>query len=207
MRYYHPFERSGYSFAERLGAPDPISAAIGQIALRFAALEAHLTATLIHLLEGDESWTPLLTAGLSFAEKLQLLEERVRLLAPTRAFNTGDIDPLELFAELRTQCVQAAQLRAQVLDPTGAEAILMHIGRWRRHRAQGRHRHTHNGTGGLQETGQAHPSPTEHGRLMDPGELLDVADFLCMVTSDVEEFFLPDRPIAPSPGMGLEGLG
>jgi hypothetical protein len=63
MRYYHPFEHSGYSFAERLGAPDPISAAIGQIVLRFAALEAHLTARLIHLLEGDESWTPLLDAG------------------------------------------------------------------------------------------------------------------------------------------------
>jgi hypothetical protein len=89
MRYYHPFERSGYSFAERLGASDPISAAIGQIALHFAALEAHLTATLIGLLEGDEQWNPLLAAGLSFEDKLQLLEERVRLLAPTRAFNSG----------------------------------------------------------------------------------------------------------------------
>ena len=206
MRYYHPFERSGYSFAERLGAPDPISAAIGQIALRFAALEAHLTATLIHLLEGDQSWTPLLTAGLSFAEKLQLLEERVRLLAPTRAFNTGAIDPLQLFAELRTQCLQAAQLRAQILDPAGAQARLLHIGRWRRHRAQGQPRQAHNGMGAHPDAGWARPGPTGPDGLMEPGDLLDVADFLCMVTSDFQEFFLPDRPIVPSRGKGLEGL-
>jgi hypothetical protein len=207
MRYYHPFELSGYSFAERLGAPDPISAAIGQIMLQFAALEAHLTATLIHLLEGDESWTPLLAAGLSFAEKLQLLHERVRLLAPTRAFNTGTIDPLELFAELRTQCAQAAQLRAQVLDPAGAQVRLIYIGRWRRHRSQGRHQQADNRMGVHPGAGQARPGPTVTGRLMDPGELLDVADFLCMVIRDFEESFLPDRLIAPSHGMGLEGLG
>ncbi len=207
MRYYHPFERSGYSFAERLGTPDPISAAIGQIALRFAALEAHLTATLIHLLEGNESWTPLLTAGLSFEEKLQLLDERVRLLASTRAFNTGAIDPLELFAELRTQCAQAAQLRAHVLDPTGAQARLIHIGRWRWHRAQGRHRQAHNSMGAHQDAGHGRPGVMESDRLMDPGDLLDVADFLCMVTTNLQEFFMPDRPIAPSPGMDLETLG
>jgi hypothetical protein len=197
MRYYHPFERSGYSFEQRLGAPDLISAAIGQIALRFAALEARLTATLIDLLEGHDSWNPLLAAGLSFADKLQLLEERVRLLAPTRAFNTGDIDPLELFAELRTQCLQAAQLRARVLDPTGTEAMLIHIGRWRRHRAEGKHRQAHNGMGAHQDASQARPDPTGTDRLMDPGDLLDVADFLCMVTSDFETFFMPARPITP----------
>ena len=155
MRYYDAFEPSGYSFEERRGAPDAISAAIGQMALRFAALEARLTATLIGLLEGHEPWTPLLTAGLSFAEKLQLLDERVRLLAPTRAFNTGDLDPLELFAELRAQCLQAAQLRAQVLDPAGAEARLTHSARGRPSRAPRRPRQAPRRAGGPQQVGPA----------------------------------------------------
>jgi hypothetical protein len=73
------------------------------MALQFAKLDAALSDILHGLLEGHEGWGGLLTAALSFDAKLALLEERVRLLAPTRAFNTGDLDPLKLFAELRSQ--------------------------------------------------------------------------------------------------------
>jgi hypothetical protein len=172
MRYDHEFKSSGESFEARVGAPDPMSAAIGRIALNFAALEAHLTQTLGRL-DVDEGWGRLLTAALSCEAKLQLLDERVRLLAPTGMFNTGDIDPLELWAELRAQCARAAQLRAEVLDPAQAEAMLTHILRGRSRR-------------GL---GQAQPGLTGTDRRLGPDELLDVADFISMVTMDIEEFF------------------
>jgi hypothetical protein len=126
----------------------------------------------------DEGWGRLLTAALSFDAKLQLLDERVRLLAPTGMFNTGDIDPLELFSELRAQCAQAAQLRAEVLDPAQAEAMLTHILCWRRCR-------------GL---GPAQPGLTGTDRRVAPNELLDVADFISMVTVDLQEFFAPGGP-------------
>jgi hypothetical protein len=117
MRYYHPFERSGESYEARVGQPDAVSAALGQVVLQFAALDAELSQTLRGLLEGDEGWSQLLTAALPFAEKLAFLDERVRLLPPTRAFNAGTIGPLELFAELHAQCARAAQLHAEVLAP------------------------------------------------------------------------------------------
>jgi hypothetical protein len=189
MRYYDPFVLTGESFTARVGPPDPVSAAVGRLALQFATLEATLAATLIRLLEGDEQWHALLTTGLSFEAKLQLLEERVRLLAPTRVFHTGDIEPLELFAELRTQCLQAAQLWAQVLDPATAEAILTRTVGWRdrgARRARRRAARTDEAN-----PGAAHPPTGQLGpdRLTDPSVLLDVADFVCMVTEDFRKFF------------------
>jgi hypothetical protein len=169
MHYYHEFEPSGESFKARVGAPDPMSAAIGCIALNFAALEAHLTHTLGRLADVDEGWGRLLTAALPFEAKLQLLDERVRLLAPTGMFNTGDIDPLELWAELRAQCAHAAQLRAEVVGPAQAEAMLTHILHWRSRR-------------GLD---QAQPGLTGTDRRLASDELLDVADFISMVTVDL----------------------
>jgi hypothetical protein len=150
-----------------------MSAAIGRIALNFAALEAHLTETLSRLLDVEEGWGRLLTAALSFGAKLQLLDERVRLLAPTGMFNTGDIDPLELFSELRAQCAHAAQLRAEVLDPAQAEAMLTHILHWRRRRS----------------LEPAQPGIAGTDKRVAPDELLDVADFISMVT-ELREFFM-----------------
>jgi hypothetical protein len=194
MRHYDPFQYSGYSFEERVGPPDPMSAAIGYIAINFTALEDHLAATLNHLLEGDERWTLLLTAGLSFEEKLQLLDERVHLLAPTRAFNTGDVDAVELFAELRTRCAQAARLRAQVLDPATAEEMLTQIVRGQGRRSPGRHRQTQRSLKGTD-------------MIVDPGALLDVSDFISTVITELEEFFMLDWSTPPSSERGLEGLG
>jgi hypothetical protein len=176
MDYYEAFELSGRSFAARVGPPDPVSAAVGRIALQFAALDAVLSGILNALLEGDEGWGGLLTTALWFDAKLALLEEQVRLLAPARAFNTGDLDPLELFAELRSQCAQAARLRAQVLDPATADAILTRAVCWRDQRARGARL-------------RAPPRQLGPDLLTDPGVLLDVADFICMVAEDLRAFF------------------
>jgi hypothetical protein len=194
MQHYHAFEYTGYSFEERVGAPDPESAAIGRIALNFAALEAQLAATLEYLLEGNEDWGDLLTETLSFEATLDLLEVQVRLLAPTQGFNTGDIDPVELFAELRTQCTHAATLRARVLAPMRAKAMITHIVRTSRGRQDGwraSSRPAPAAPEGQPGAGPAGPGLTEPDTLVEPGELLDVADFICMVTEDLREFFLP----------------
>jgi hypothetical protein len=43
--------------------------------------------------------------------------------------------------------------------------------------------------------------------MVDPGELLDVADFICRVSEHVREFFMLDWSTPPSRESGLEGLG
>jgi hypothetical protein len=189
MDYYQAFELSGLSFGARVGPPDPVSAAVGRMALQFAALDAALSEALHALLEGNEGWGGLLTAALSVDAKLALLEEQVRLLAPTRAYNTGDLDPLELFAELRSQCAHAARLRAQVLDPATADAILTSVVCWWDPGARGARRRAPRTDG--QSPGAAQPPPRQLGPdlLTDPGVLLDVADFICMVTEDLRAFF------------------
>jgi hypothetical protein len=192
MRHYDEFEPSGYSFEARVGAPDPISAAIGRIALNFGVFEASLGATLYRLLEADGGWGGLLTHPLSFDATLDLLEDRVRLLAPTGAFNTGDADPLEVFAELRVLCAQAAQLRAQVLDPMKAEAMLTRAIQWRHRRGRGRDQQTPLEGVGDQGARQARADLPRADMLGDPGVLLDVADFIAAVADDVQEFFMPD---------------
>ena len=189
MRHYDEFTYAGYSFEERVGPPDPISAAVGRIALNFAVLEADLGGILNRLLEGDEGWGGRLMPPLSFEATLECLEDRVRLLAPTRVFNTGDVDPFELFAELRSQCVHAAQLRAQVLDPARAEAMLTHVHRWGLGRSRGRDQQAPSARDGDREARQPGPGRSGADMIVDPGELLDVADFICMVSEDVREFF------------------
>jgi hypothetical protein len=206
MQYYQDFELSGLPFGARVGPPDPVSVAVGRMALNFAELDASLSGILNSLLEGNEGWSGLLTAALSFDAKLALLDERVRLLTPTRAFNTGDIDPLELFAELRSQCARAARLRAQVLDPATVDAILTSAVCWREKGSRGARRRAPRTDEG--NPGAAQPPTSQLGpdMLTDPGVLLDMADFICTVTMELEEFFMLEST-PPSGERGLEGLG
>jgi hypothetical protein len=83
MAYEDEFERRGESSDDLIGPPDAISSAIGHIVLVFGRLDAYVSATLLRLLDGDPGWGQLLTTTLSVEEKLALLDERVRLLAPT----------------------------------------------------------------------------------------------------------------------------
>jgi hypothetical protein len=207
MQYYPPFQRSGYSFEERVGPPDPMRAVIGCIALNFAALEADLATTLNHLLEGDEGWEDVLAGALSFDAKLALLEDQVLLVAPTGAFNTGEIEPLALFAELRTLCVHAAQLQAQVLDPARADAMLTHVHQWKPRRSRGRDQQATSAWDGDRDARQPCPGMTRADMMVDPGELLDVADFICTVSERVREFFMLDGSTPPPGDRELEGLG
>jgi Uncharacterized conserved protein (DUF2196) len=90
--------------------------------LVFGRLDAYVSATRLRLLDGDPGWGQRLTTALSVDEKLALLDERVRLLAPTGPFHAGTSDPLARVAELRAQGTCAAQMVAAVLDPALAEA-------------------------------------------------------------------------------------
>lgn len=127
MPYQDEFEPCGKPSDELIGPPDPISSALGHIVLVYGKLDAYVSATLLRLLDGDEAWGRLLTAALSWEEKLALLDERVRLLAPTGAFHAGTSDPLARFAELRAECRFMAQMVAMLLDPALAAGTLARI--------------------------------------------------------------------------------
>jgi hypothetical protein len=103
--------------------------------------------------------------------------------------------------------VHAARLRAQVLDPDTAEAILTSAVCWREPGARRARRRAPRPDKVNPRAVQPPPSQLGPDMLTDPSVLLDVADFICMVTEDFQQFFMPNRPTAPSSGMGLERQG
>jgi hypothetical protein len=127
MPYDDEFAPGGKPFDKLIGPPDPISSALGHIVLVFGKLDAYVSATLLRMLDGDEAWGRLLTAALSWEEKLALLDERVRLLAPTGAFHAGARDPVARVAELRAECRFMAQIVAMLFDPALAAGTLARI--------------------------------------------------------------------------------
>lgn len=147
----HGFEHCGESSDDLIGPPDAISSAIGHIVLVFGRLDAYVSATLLRLLEGDTGWGQLLTAALLVDEKLALLDERVRLLAPTGAFHPGTSDPLVRFAALRAEYRFVAQMVAVVLDPALAAGTLARITRL--HRPSSRRRAKQRRQAALAEAG------------------------------------------------------
>ena len=127
MSYTDEFESYGKPSDDLIGPPDPISSALGHLVLVYGRLDAYVSVVLIRLLDRDEAWGRLLTAGLSWEEKLALLDKRVRLLASTGVFHAGPSDPLVRFADLRANCRSLAQAVAAILNPALAAGALARI--------------------------------------------------------------------------------
>ena len=106
MKHYEDFARSGESFAARIGKPTEIDAAMGKISLAFSLLEDSVEA-LIHFLVGtDETTSALITADLSFRQRLDLFGS----LAKHR-IDTSYPETLERLSEILQLCRRAAELR------------------------------------------------------------------------------------------------
>jgi hypothetical protein len=73
MKRYVEFTPSGIPFAERVGLPSEFDAAIGQIALGFSFLEDTARNVLVLLSGAHPTVGHIMTAGLSFRQKLDVL--------------------------------------------------------------------------------------------------------------------------------------
>jgi hypothetical protein len=172
MPHLEDFCRTGYSFEERTGDADPVSAAIGRITLWFSQLEDNLSTAVHRLLKLDLEMGEIVTSELSFKAKVHLMASLARKHIPTRRFNTGDIDAEELLDELVARCFKAEELRNQVLHSSWIGPFLSDGKVFRR-----------------KVTAKASRGLHVHQEEMDAGYLLDVADFICCVGDYVNEYF------------------
>ena len=78
MRHFKDFAVSGQSFHDRVGDPDEFDAAIGRIALGFSFLEETARNVIILLAGIDLAAGQILTAELSFRQKVDLLGALIR---------------------------------------------------------------------------------------------------------------------------------
>jgi len=107
MKYYDDFARSGHTFEERIGKPVEVDAALGRVALAHALLENGLC-ELIHLLLGaDPTASSIITAELSFRQRLDLFGA----LARSRIDSSGSQETSERLGAFLQRCRRAGELR------------------------------------------------------------------------------------------------
>ena len=92
MKHYQNPERTAFSFQDRVGDPDNFSSALGRIAFNFSQLEDQVSASITELIGVAPAIGNILTAELSFKNKVNVLASLVHQFLPTTAFNTGDAD-------------------------------------------------------------------------------------------------------------------
>src|ERR1700731_721313 len=114
MKYFHDFESTGLSFAERVGDPEELDAAIGKITLDFQYLEDTARNLIVLLSKADSKVAHIMTAELSFRQKLDVLASLVRHLLPTLSPSSDGPsaqDAQEALRELVVVCRRAEEFR------------------------------------------------------------------------------------------------
>lgn len=163
MKFYDEFRRTGLTFVERVGDPDEFHAAMGHIALAFSYLE-DTARNLIVLLSGTTTeMGHIMTAELSFRQKLDVLGSLVRYRLSTLTEPLDDIHTLEQSTEeLFKACHRAEELRNMYFHSsyTGDERA--------KFSAKARH--------GLRVQRES----------VDSSRLLDVADYIVYIGMELE---------------------
>jgi hypothetical protein len=171
MKYFHPFEHTGYTFAERIGNPEEVPAAIGFVALRFAALEDSISLAIARVLAVEPDVGQTIVAEMAFKNKVHLLGSLLHRSASDPRLNIGNAEPLEFIRELIIQCFRAEELRNQVMHSSWTWIYPDQVRRRKVTAKAGRGLHIRD-------------------EELDSGYLLDIADFIISVSMDVEQLFL-----------------
>jgi hypothetical protein len=165
MKYYDDFSLTGQSFEERVGDPDEFDSAIGRIALGFSFLEDTARNMIIMLAGADFSVGCIMTAELSFRQKLNVLASLIKQQLPALVADEDRAVIEEQTNELLALCWRSEELRNTYL----------HSSYTRRERAK--------------ITAKSKHGLRIHVESVDSGLLLDVADFI--VDSGMELESLP----------------
>ena len=119
MKHYLGFIVTGQTFQQRTGLPNEFSSAFGRIALSFSDLEHQLSLAVAKLLKLDSRKAEILTAEMSFKNKVHLMASLILNLESTHNFNSGDAPLTEVLDELVACCFKAEELRCGEWVPTG----------------------------------------------------------------------------------------
>jgi len=174
MKYFEGFHPTGATFRERIGEPNAFDAGIGNIVLRFFDLEEIVSKALLQLLVFIPA-----TSEFSFKDKVDMIASLVRQRLPSTRFNVGDDPPFEVLDELVKSLFKAEELYNGILHSSWG--WMGNDERWTR-----------------VKTAKASHGLREQLEEIGPDELLDIADYICCVGMNVEEFFLDMETINPS---------
>jgi hypothetical protein len=164
------FQRSVDNFEERTGEPDEFSCALGRIAVWFAELEHEITQTISYLLSIDEITAGIVTAELSFRNKLHLLASLVRARFDL-SHALGSFTLKQYLEELVARTFEVEQLRNQIMHSRYIGNFLS-PGQVRRSKI----------------TAKASRGVSVVSEQVDAGYLLDIADFICYIMMEQDTF-------------------
>ena len=179
MKHLAPFGWTGDTFEDRIGEPVAFEAAVGRIAMNFSDLEHTVDRFIWHLVSLLPRRPAAETSTLSFRGKVDLLASTVSELKDVLCFNTGPAQADEFFGELKHNCIQADALYREV---SGAK--------WGYRRA----------SGVVEMLDSENPNSDVNSPpvgALDAHRLLDIADFICNVECELEEFFLDPGILIP----------
>ena len=164
MKWHEEFRSSGYSFEERIGDPDKLDAAVGKIARNLTALDSELSRA-NGILRGVASHDDA-HREMSFERKLDLFASLCQRPSTLARLNFGYGDPLEWLSELLSAIRQAAELGRNAINASP--------------------------NGGARERPVRTPLRGFIARfdLLDAADLLDIADYIAYVHSELEEALL-----------------
>jgi hypothetical protein len=175
MKHYIGFVNTGQTFEERTGSPDEMTSAIGHIALSFSKLEGELSVSVAKLLKLNPTTAEIVTAEMSFKNKVHLFASLVREMSSSFQFNTGNAPTIEVLDELISCCFKAEELRNQIFHSSYTWDL---AGSVKRRKA----------------TAKAAKGLSVQVKPVDSGYLLDVADFIGETATYIEEFFYLFEP-------------
>jgi hypothetical protein len=174
MKIYEDFQFTEASFEEMIGDPDQFSSAIGSVAVSFAHLEDGISKKISQLLIlEDDNIATIVTANLTFRNKLDLLASLIRHRLPRTKFNTGRNNPDGVLNELISVLATCSELRNRIIHSSW-EGSFYRDGRIVRKKITARSRK------GLR-------IQTEE---LDPGMIQDLSDYIIYGDYILDEFFL-----------------
>ena len=173
MKHFEEFGRSPMTFFDRAGTPDEFSCAIGHIAINFSELEDQLGKGITTILGAHNASGEIVISELSFRSKVHVFASIVResVRKGTRAFNIGYAPFDEILRELSANCFKAAELRNTIMHSSWRGPYLLN-------EKAIRTKPSARSKAGFQLSTQE----------VDSAHLLDIAEFIICVATDVETF-------------------
>lgn len=162
------FQWTNSTFMQRIGDPCEHDAALGKISWNYARLLHCINHCICGLRQFSSNHRDVDLTHMLFKEKVRLLTSIVSELKGTFRFNTDPNSVEDAFWELQHVCLQTDILYRFSL---------------------GTMRHDECINVKLDTLGNSHSTPNGPGIILDPDRLLDIADYICFVGIELEQFF------------------
>lgn len=166
------FKRLGETHLDRAGDDPDSFNLVGRVIIHFNFLEEQISLAIIKLLKVDTKVGHILTAELSFKNKVNLLGSLYLELKDHTQFNSFFKDQDEAFNEILIACNECEELRNKIAH---SQFDYLHDA----NKNFVRRKMNSKAKNGLIETRE----------IIDPDLFLDISDHMCELGHDIEEFF------------------